>query len=46
MWAWGDMMNALQVFPNMIGLFGLVGLVAKYARRRPEDGSASGMEVS
>ena len=22
-WAWGDLMNALQVFPNMIGLVGL-----------------------
>ena len=27
-WAWGDLMNALQVFPNMIGLIGLSGLVA------------------
>ncbi|MDQ3068215.1 MAG: amino acid carrier protein [Acidobacteriota bacterium] len=30
-WAWGDFMNALQVFPNVIGLIGLSGLVAKYA---------------
>ncbi|MEO5824073.1 MAG: amino acid carrier protein [Vicinamibacteraceae bacterium] len=27
-WAWGDLMNALQVFPNMVGLVGLSGLVA------------------
>ena len=27
-WAWGDLMNALQVFPNMVGLLGLSGLVA------------------
>ena len=27
-WAWGDLMNALQVFPNVIGLIGLSGLVA------------------
>ena len=27
-WAWGDLMNALQVFPNMVGLIGLSGLVA------------------
>ena len=27
-WAWGDLMNALQVFPNMIGLLGLSGVVA------------------
>src|SRR3954469_17690428 len=33
-WAWGDLMNALQVFPNLIGLLGLSGLVAKYARER------------
>jgi AGCS family alanine or glycine:cation symporter len=33
-WAWGDMMNAFQVFPNMIGLLGLSGLVAKFARDR------------
>ena len=33
-WAWGDLMNALQVFPNMIGLVGLSGLAAMYARGR------------
>jgi AGCS family alanine or glycine:cation symporter len=33
-WAWGDLMNALQVFPNLIGVVGLSGLVAKYARER------------
>jgi AGCS family alanine or glycine:cation symporter len=31
-WAWGDLMNALQVFPNIIGVLGLSGLVAKIAR--------------
>ena len=30
-WAWGDLMNALQVFPNLIGLLGLSGLVAQMA---------------
>jgi len=35
-WAWGDLMNALQVFPNMIGLIGLTGLVALVANRRGE----------
>jgi alanine or glycine:cation symporter, AGCS family len=30
-WAWGDLMNALQVFPNLIGLLGLSGIVAKIA---------------
>jgi len=32
-WAWGDLMNALQVFPNLIGLVGLSGIVAMYAKR-------------
>jgi AGCS family alanine or glycine:cation symporter len=32
-WAWGDLMNAFQVFPNMIGLIGLGGIVSLYARR-------------
>jgi AGCS family alanine or glycine:cation symporter len=31
-WAWGDLMNALQVFPNLIGVVGLSALVAKIAR--------------
>jgi alanine or glycine:cation symporter, AGCS family len=30
-WAWGDLMNALQIFPNVIGVLGLSGLVAKLA---------------
>ncbi len=33
-WAWGDLMNALQVFPNLIGLVGLSGIAAMYARVR------------
>jgi alanine or glycine:cation symporter, AGCS family len=33
-WAWGDLMNALQVFPNLIGLVGLSGIAAMYARQR------------
>jgi AGCS family alanine or glycine:cation symporter len=31
-WAWGDLMNVLQVFPNLIGVIGLSGLVAKIAK--------------
>jgi len=30
-WAWGDLMNALQIFPNVIGLVGLSAIAAKYA---------------
>jgi AGCS family alanine or glycine:cation symporter len=33
-WAWGDLMNALQIFPNLIGLIGLSGVVAGVARSR------------
>jgi AGCS family alanine or glycine:cation symporter len=33
-WAWGDLMNALQVFPNLIGLIGLSGIVAVFAKDR------------
>ena len=32
-WAWGDLMNALQVFPNLIGLVGLSGIAAAYAKK-------------
>ncbi len=31
-WAWGDLMNGLQIFPNLIGVLGLSGLVAKLLR--------------
>jgi AGCS family alanine or glycine:cation symporter len=30
-WAWGDLMNALQVFPNVVGLVALSGVVARFA---------------
>ena len=32
-WAWGDLMNVLQVFPNMVGLIGLSGLVVAYSKK-------------
>ena len=32
-WAWGDLMNALQVFPNLIGVVGLSALAAGIARQ-------------
>ena len=31
-WAWGDLMNALQIFPNLIGVLALSGIAAKIAR--------------
>ncbi len=33
-WNWGDIVNGLQVFPNIIGLFALSGLAAMYAKRK------------
>jgi AGCS family alanine or glycine:cation symporter len=36
-WNWGDILNGLQVFPNVIGIIGLSGLAAKYARSRQND---------
>jgi alanine or glycine:cation symporter, AGCS family len=30
-WAWGDLMNALQIFPNLIGVLALSGLAARAA---------------
>jgi AGCS family alanine or glycine:cation symporter len=36
-WAWGDILNGLQVFPNVIGLIALSGIAAKYASSRSAD---------
>jgi AGCS family alanine or glycine:cation symporter len=36
-WAWGDLMNATQIFPNIVGVLMLSGLVAKVARQRASD---------
>ncbi len=33
-WAWGDLLNGLQVFPNLVGLVGLSGVVAAAAVRK------------
>src|SRR3954470_19081323 len=41
-WAWGDLMNALQVFPNLIGVIGLSGIVAKVANDRLRPAPDSG----
>jgi AGCS family alanine or glycine:cation symporter len=39
-WNWGDILNGLQVFPNVIGIIGLSGLAAHYARSRQADTTA------
>jgi AGCS family alanine or glycine:cation symporter len=33
-WAWGDLMNGLQIFPNMVGVIGLSGVVLAALRER------------
>ena len=35
-WAWGDLMNGLQVFPNVVGVIGLSGIAAAAAQRLRE----------
>jgi len=43
-WAWGDLMNGLQIFPNLVGVLGLSGLVASMLRadRGPRSGQEAG----
>jgi AGCS family alanine or glycine:cation symporter len=33
-WAWGDLMNGLQIFPNLVGVIGLSGVAAAVLRER------------
>jgi AGCS family alanine or glycine:cation symporter len=33
-WNWGDILNGLQVFPNVVGLVALSGIATGYARSR------------
>ena len=41
-WAWGDLMNALQILPNLVGLVGLSGVAA--ALLREEEARVKGGE--
>jgi AGCS family alanine or glycine:cation symporter len=41
-WNWGDILNGLQVFPNVVGLIALSGLAASYARSGPTHESLPG----
>ena len=34
-WAWGDLMNGLQIFPNLVGIVGLSGVAARMLRADP-----------
>ena len=40
-WAWGDLMNALQIFPNLIGVLGLSALAARIAREPASAGTGA-----
>ena len=42
-WAWGDLMNGLQIFPNLVGVIGLSGIAA--ATLRPRVGPPPGPPV-
>lgn len=42
-WAWGDLMNGLQIFPNLVGVVGLSGVVARLLRE-DEAGARGGGE--
>jgi AGCS family alanine or glycine:cation symporter len=33
-WAWGDLANGLQIFPNLVGVIGLSGIAAAALRKR------------
>jgi len=33
-WNWGDLMNSLQIFPNLVGIIGLSGVAAKILKDR------------
>jgi AGCS family alanine or glycine:cation symporter len=35
-WAWGDLMNGLQIFPNLVGVIGLSGVVSAMLRSDEE----------
>jgi AGCS family alanine or glycine:cation symporter len=40
-WAWGDLLNGLQIFPNLVGIIGLSGVAAAALRAsRPAEAAA------
>ncbi len=39
-WAWGDLMNGMQIFPNLVGVVGLSGVVARLLREDEAEGRA------
>lgn len=45
-WSWGDLMNGLQVFPNIVGLLGLSGVVAAMLKGTPGSETKSSRDDS
>jgi AGCS family alanine or glycine:cation symporter len=41
-WAWGDLMNGLQIFPNLVGVVGLSGVVSALLRDDEARGEGRG----
>jgi alanine or glycine:cation symporter, AGCS family len=41
-WAWGDLMNGLQIFPNLVGVVGLSGVAARLLREDEAAGRGGG----
>jgi AGCS family alanine or glycine:cation symporter len=42
-WAWGDLMNGLQIAPNLVGVVGLSGVVAALLRQEERRGRRGGV---
>jgi AGCS family alanine or glycine:cation symporter len=40
-WAWGDLMNGLQIFPNLVGVLALSGVAAAVLRERASEPPAA-----
>ena len=45
-WAWGDLMNGLQIFPNLVGVVGLSGVVARLLKEEEERARAGAGAVA
>jgi AGCS family alanine or glycine:cation symporter len=41
-WAWGDLMNGLQILPNLVGILGLSGVAATLLRREERGDESDG----
>ncbi len=42
-WAWGDLMNGLQILPNLVGLLGLSGVAAALLRQEEAKNAPGGV---